>query len=309
MDTTTNHFGAAVFWLYIVAALAFTSIVIDTIVRLPAPSHAAFRKRHVAAFTILASVSFATLSFNMLHILVQSYRTWAAPRATAPLSIRTVREWSVTSTMFRDFGEAITEDETRYLWTQSALLVTLASCLYMGSQGLRKRIPRLWAFFALSQILPISFAQNLFYLALLRSGPPSHAIGIPRTATTGLIAAYCICLVAAPYSRGSPYLIPIILFARLLLLLPLHLPFVDDEARSAGDTFTPTRAQRIVASLSAVLVARQVYLIRQSGASLHDVFARALFGHPAVTTLGFDFFLSVVSSAVWNWTRPRDAGT
>lgn len=130
MDTT-NFLGAAIFWLYIVAALTFTGITIHTIIKLPASG-----SRHVATFATLALLSFTAISFNMLHILVQSFQLWTKQRDPMGLSVYTIWNWSITSTLFRDFGEAIVEDEPRYLWTQSALLATLAVCLYMACEGM-----------------------------------------------------------------------------------------------------------------------------------------------------------------------------
>lgn len=142
MEPRANLFGATVFWLYITAALTSSGLVIDTILKqnVPRKLNTATHRKHVALFCGLAVVSFTSLSFNMLHVLTLSYRLWIPQRfpahsITSTLSSRNIRNWSIESTPFADFGNAIVEDEVRYLWVQSALLITFSICLYMSSEG------------------------------------------------------------------------------------------------------------------------------------------------------------------------------
>jgi len=135
-----NYLGAAVFWLYIVAALVFTGVAVYTIADLRRDnSHGrnATWTRSTTLFTGLACLSFTVLSFNMLHVLVHSFRAWLGRHPTAlqegyPTA---VWHWSITSTLFQNFAEAIVADSARSLWTQCELWTTLSICLYMGRTG------------------------------------------------------------------------------------------------------------------------------------------------------------------------------
>jgi hypothetical protein len=137
-DDTYNYFGATVFWLYIAAALYFSTIIIITIIRV-GPSkggNGSRRKQDTLIFSILAAISFATLSTNMLNVLIQSYQSWSADhKVSATWNPIQVWTWSITSTLFQDFGEAIVASPARYLWVQTALLATLSVCLFMGIEG------------------------------------------------------------------------------------------------------------------------------------------------------------------------------
>ncbi|KAK4500035.1 hypothetical protein PRZ48_008221 [Zasmidium cellare] len=302
MSEPTNLFGAIVFWLYIIFALFFTFLAIDSILKLPN----SVPRKHVATLTALAFISFSTLSFNMLHVLFDSYSTWSG-RQVSPLSISpsSIWQWSITSTLFRNFGEAIVQDEARFLWTQSALMATMSVSIFMGAEGLRNRVPRLWAFFALSQILPISFAQNLFHIALLRSPHFNERadVVLPQTSTLGVLVTYCICLLVAPYTANGPYLMPTILAARLLLFVPSFLsqhPEHEKGRSSTGKTtyFNHHQAHIAVATFAAVMTGKQVILIAQQGFGVSQVLT-AMVSHPAVTSLGFDFLVTAVSFAAW----------
>jgi len=88
-------------------------------------------------FSALAVLSFAVLSANMLHVLIASFNAWLAhhPSSLEGGYLTAVWRWSITSTLFQDFAEAIVKDNARSLWTQAELWNTLAVCLFMGRSG------------------------------------------------------------------------------------------------------------------------------------------------------------------------------
>ncbi|KAM3414668.1 hypothetical protein BST61_g9826 [Cercospora zeina] len=341
-EAATNLFGALIFWLYIVLALVLTYLVLDSLLRLPTPPE---KRSQVLVFNCLAFLSFSALSFNMLHVLVYSFELWTqdyplSKEMNVRSALLTIWKWSITSTLFKDFGVAIVENLDRFIWTQAALWATMSVCLYMGFKGVQRRVPRLWAYFALSQILPISFAQNLFFVALLKLPVTDSKTGVrlPRRLTAVAVLAYGTFLFLAAFPliwdvlgrelaivprrieavpwcmapRRRPevdslYLIPTILVARSLLVLPLFLP---NQAIAAG----PPRPrsdlqdiQRMVALCAAAMTAGVVCLAGNLNPSWIDFklsepgywLFPALWSHPAVTSLAFDFLLSGVSALVW----------
>ncbi|PPJ59857.1 hypothetical protein CBER1_04935 [Cercospora berteroae] len=354
-QAATNLFGALIFWLYIVLALVFTSLVLESIVRLPTPLE---KRKRVLVFSSLAFFSFAALSFNMLHVLVYSFQLWTEDHPlpngmNVGSALTTIWKWSITSTLFKDFGVAIVEDLRRFFWTQAALWATMSVCLYMGAKGVHRRVPRLWAYFALSQILPISFAQNLFYVALLKlpRGDSNTGVTLPRNITAGVVLSYGASLLlaafplmwdvfdkvypitvreieAVPWGCGPPrkverdsrFLIPTILVARMLLLLPLFLPKLQ---RGANTTSYPRGGsdmqimQKLVTVCALAMTAvvgrfsrdldfmRNEFLIME----FNDFLLPTLWSHPAVTSLGLDFLLSCISAAGWvsKWVQCGDA--
>ena len=86
-------------------------------------------------------------------------------------------------------------------------------------------IPRLWAYFILDQILPVSFTQNLFLLATQLS-PSSSTTSLRYARPTThyyLILSYLACLFAAPKAIGTSYFFPVLFATRALLLTPYFL--------------------------------------------------------------------------------------
>ena len=143
MDGQLNYIGATIFWLYIVAALCLTAVVVNTLLNISPTNLGASsqRQRNLTIFSVLAAFSFATLSVNMLNILIQSFNSWGAKRQHSGNIVVAIWEWSLTSTLFRDFGEAIVENSARYLWAENALLATLFVTIYMAAEGDFQRFP------------------------------------------------------------------------------------------------------------------------------------------------------------------------
>ncbi|KAK5718913.1 hypothetical protein LTR17_015503 [Elasticomyces elasticus] len=302
----TNHFGAAIFWSYNVAALGLTTVVLHTLATLqPSRDGSQERRKRTQIFGAMAAISFSTLSFNMLNVLIQSYIQWPErfPRAydrSQHSMIDSIWTWSTTSTLFRDFGEAIVADEARYLWVLSALMGTFSVCLYMATEGRRRSIPRLWAFFALSQILPISFAQNLFYIAIIRQPAKAQPVTVRSLPNAGVLLVYSLLLSVAPRAGQTSTLMPLIIVARLLLVMPLIL--VQSGAATNNTGLVP-RLQRPVAIATGLLIVRQAILAFEED-SLTDMVA-AVISHPAVSALGFDLIISIMSFGAWMYYGPR----
>lgn len=337
-----NLFGALIFWTYIILALVFTGMVLDSIFHLPAPKPS--NQKYVKTFGFLALFSFSALSFNMLHVLVHSFILWRDIQThRLALSFKTFPatawHWSITSTLFKDFGIAIVESLARYFWTQAALWATMSICLYMSIEGTRRRIPRLWAYFALSQILPISFAQNLFYLARLKAPVTTrrNVVRLPTAITAVNVLLYGCCLMLAvfplvwealerlfiigcaagttemPGSCVSPrevdmeskYLMPTIMAARLLLLTPFFLPKLDATNQPLHQKSGVSWVQTLVAACAAITTIGVLWLpyyidhgLSVSLGFRYEVLP-ALWSHPAVTSLGFDFLTCAASAWIW----------
>lgn len=314
IDAPTNHLGALIFWAYIVAALASTGVVLNTIKNSYLQSNGKFKIPPLLA--ILAVSSFATLSYHMLSVLILSYQQWTT-RHSIPLGIligsnRTplhLWQWSITSSLFQDFGEAIVATKPRYLLSSSGLWSTLAVAIYMGIEGRRHKVTNLWAFFALLEILPTSFAQTLFYIMLCTKPQPANSnvrllsywplwYAVPL--------AYVYCLNSAPgYAGQGEWLIYTILAARLLLVLPLVLPLssLNDET---PNTFKHAATLR----LFVFTVAIQFFTQKSIGDlgplnQIPSILLPAMNSHPAVQTLSYDLLHSIVAFGYWMLRRDR----
>ena len=165
MDTRTdsqhqNLIGAVIFICYVSLAIYLTGFITGTLLR-PYQSMRSPRSRYgvknlslerqVQVFSSLSVVSFSVLSYHMTNVLIQSYKAWATaqniesqdqPEKDGSSLERHVYwpciclwEWLKNSHLFEDFGNAIVENNSRYWWTQQALLVSIAWSVFMSVEG------------------------------------------------------------------------------------------------------------------------------------------------------------------------------
>lgn len=139
MDDPLNYTGAVVFWLYILAALSLSTLILYTVFNIPSieGKRSPNTKSSQFLFVLLALVSFTVLSINMLQVLIQSYFEWSQsrkPRLPATF-VSLIWNWSVTSTLFLDFAEALVQSDARFRWAASSLLTTFGICLFFAIEG------------------------------------------------------------------------------------------------------------------------------------------------------------------------------
>ncbi|EHA52920.1 hypothetical protein MGG_05185 [Pyricularia oryzae 70-15] len=136
------------------------------------------RERLVPVFSALAALSLALAARSTSQYASISYSKWADERGIDSggwlpyLTGGNLRRWLYDTPVYRDALEIVAEKARRFWWAQQADLGLVSWALLLSIEGHRRRIPHLWAYLALSQLVNLSYAQNLFYVALLLTPVP-----------------------------------------------------------------------------------------------------------------------------------------
>ncbi|KAL8712253.1 MAG: hypothetical protein Q9220_003404 [cf. Caloplaca sp. 1 TL-2023] len=270
----------------------------------------------------------------MLNYLILSYQTWSSsqdlddlpgsftPTAIVALAAR-IWQWLTASTLFQNFAATICANDENFWWTSNALLATMTSALFISIEGSRRNIPHLSAYLAIGQILPISFAQNLFFLAILiyplPSPPPTDqldndnndnkvvvsSVQGPSLQIVPLLAYYYL-LYELPHRTHQPFFLFLVILIRLLLLSTylgsyFLLPASTKQIIPRGQlhrAYIPSYTTALICS--GVVVVWQCFCVLQGTGlrGLRDL-KGALSSDPAVSALGWDFLIWVGSVGVW----------
>jgi hypothetical protein len=83
-----------------------------------------------------------------------------------------LRQWLSDTPIHLDALEIVAEKTRRLWWGQQLDLATISWTALLAIEGRRRRIPHLWAYALLPHLVNLSFAQNLFYVALLQTPSP-----------------------------------------------------------------------------------------------------------------------------------------
>ncbi|KAL9116230.1 MAG: hypothetical protein Q9227_000601 [Pyrenula ochraceoflavens] len=198
------------------------------------------RRKHVAIFTILTAGSLVQKWYHMLSYLVLSYRAWA-DEMDIPFSETLYGDrglfsknghslmlgrWLQDISPWDDFFEITLEKSRRYWWTQQLFLAAAVFSVFLGVEGQRRRIRHLWAYMLLGETVGVSFALNLFFLAILFAPIPLNEGEATATSALEGALARSRASVAAYVAKINTYLpvplslLPLLAILTTIVLLP-----------------------------------------------------------------------------------------
>ncbi|PMD36669.1 hypothetical protein L207DRAFT_515186 [Hyaloscypha variabilis F] len=313
LQTTPSYVPAGIVATHIFAVGYVSVVALRTIYRsyiaLPPSSATRFREPlrqgYVQVFSLLALVSLTVATYFGVRFGSLSYRVWATERGVElpdgffgdngalrggehPGRLQIVR-WLNDTPLYRDALEIIAEKARYFWWGQQVNLSLVSWSTYLAIEGQRRKIPNLWAFLALAQILNLSYAQNLFFVTILhtpvplpenvrdltRSSVPSwgrYAQIMARVIPAkpeGFVpkpALYTLLLLSnfaatflIPYASNTPSFMTVSLLSRALPFSFLALPYIIPESwgtvhNHPHETHTTyTRLFRTISTISALL--------------------------------------------------------
>jgi hypothetical protein len=183
----------------------------------------------------------------------------------------------------------------------------------------KRKIPHLWVFMLLGQIVAISFAANLSFLAFLVfedtdpigkadrnaakkdkklpfSGETHSAL---RKSWLVVLVVTVSCALAIPWSLDHPKFMYLLLAPHVLAFVPLLLnKLISGSERAVMDQQPSPEARR---SVRAIIVGAAIYNLSysKSGGDWGEVM-NALWGHPAVSSVGWDVICCWISISAWH---------
>ncbi|KAI1879632.1 hypothetical protein JX265_002586 [Neoarthrinium moseri] len=310
---STTHIGLAVYLTYAVAASLYTSYKSlspsqDTRKRLER------RVKLAPIFLGLAAASLVFATYSSIVYATLSYKAWAddggfdLPQrfigekgffpGTQNSSQLYLARWLSDTPVYYDALEIVAEKARRFWWSQQVDLSTLSWSLLLAIEGRRRRIPLLTAFLALAHLVNLSFAQNLFYLALLLTPAPITSgddelelpvVPVPASAWSrikstltpapkplnwcphpaiflGAVLINFAAVFVLPYAAETPSFAVVALIARASTFLPVLLPkvvpatwgTVHPHPHNAYSSFTTLF--RVLSVVSFVLHAKASFL-------------------------------------------------
>lgn len=213
---------------------------------------------------------------------------------------------------------------------------------YADSTGRRYEIRHMWAYMLLGQIVAISFAMNLFFLAVVVSTPPSlstttdtesefeseskskskpkeeRLIWTPPITTELTPLLSLLAAATANNHAHTPTFLATLLIPHILLFIPtiLHRGLLSGFLSSWGsDVHVDVAARRYARVLKMVVGVCVALQVRATFAVLEGdgdvlLWVWRLLGtmreHPAVGSVSWDVVFSTVSSVVWGLVSEWD---
>lgn len=172
-------------------------------------------------------------------------------------------------------------------------------------EGKRQSVRHVWAYMLLGQVVAISVASNLFYLALIisTSHPPNSTkrrrspLFAPPALWMSILISHCA-VIASPFTSDRTFL-PNLLVMHALLIIPLLL---------STPTETNTRPSMSIRSLYLTAALLSLGTRARTTLSLESLLNPTSFiqlawstlhSHPAQASIGWDVIYTTVSFVAW----------
>ncbi|ORX96510.1 hypothetical protein BCR34DRAFT_180373 [Clohesyomyces aquaticus] len=272
-------------------------------------------RKHILLFIFLAIGSLGITWFHMIQYFQWSYAYWKTWRSFYELSEDKMHWglWLRDTSLFKEAWEIAIVGHARYWWTHQIFLFASGLGLVLDQRGTRRGIKHTWAFMLLGQIVAISFATNLFLLAVLVS-PPPIANPTRSNGKNGWLAPWLVnalSLLVTLWSahnlgledvwHSEDFMLPLLLPHIALMLLPVARAVLPARHFTDGGVAFSDRMDRY--SWIATLVGGGVLFLRET-VKAHGYggvagLISAIREHPAVRSVGWDVVCCWISWAAW----------
>ncbi|KAF4967429.1 hypothetical protein FSARC_5002 [Fusarium sarcochroum] len=303
---------------YLTACAALTAISINSIRRQAAASkHVSRRRNAILVFSALAVLSLATTWYHMFCFFQWSYQQWESGQMCLVGDELHLGEWLRDTTLFKQAWVSTLEQPPRAWWSLQVFGFCSIWSVMLAAQDKKGRIPHLWIFMLLGQIVAISFAANLSFLAftVFEEATPSvtaskkvdQNASSKKQPTKGLswlrfswlvvLGITIGCAIAIPKNLDHPYFMYLLLAPHVLAFVPLLLNKLTEDRDHASVSQQPPLSVRV--TIMGVLISAAITNLTKEGGNWEDV-KTALYEHPAVSSVGWDVICCWISFVAWH---------
>jgi len=311
-----------IFSTYFIVILALFSLILTKLWSLRAPlklKKSLFILR-VTAFIGLTIGSLTHTWFYMIKYMIWSFTNYEL-RLSKPVAqdlLYRLGSWLHETSLFKEAWVFVCVHPVNWWWSEQLCLFTAGVwTVFIAVEGKRYNIKHVWAYMLLGQIVAISVASNLFYLALVLSEPSvsSGNLSPKKTVSVRLVVSVLLSLVTVAL---SPFTSPKTFLLNLLVMhVLLFVPLISTTSSTSPAPFSVNlhTLYRIIHLACAGIHIRTVIAaigsLSQTTSSLQkspDIFKEALsilYSHPAQSSIGWDIIWTSLSFIAWILLRPR----
>jgi hypothetical protein len=242
----------------------------------------------------------------MFRFFAWSYRQWQLSSTLQPQDGQLhLGSWLRDTSLFEQAWVSTLETAPRAWWSMQIFGFCALFSVMLAVQKDRRHVPAAWAFMLLGQLVAISFASNLFFLAVLHRDPARAPATKGTTRWFGLKQVYYALIVlqisvaiAIPQSAHTSGFLRLLLVPHVLAFAPLLLRAVWTTGKPPSE-HEGKQWQWLIpaASIGALLYAATAPLLGDGMVSRSLV--ATLVEHPAVSSVGWDVICCWISYTTW----------
>ncbi|KAI9452116.1 hypothetical protein BJY52DRAFT_1294624 [Lactarius psammicola] len=314
--STEQLIGLVIFASYFLGILFLFVLVAQSISERHRDAAASGNASSSWIYVSLALASFGCTWYYMISFMRWSFMDYeqsvgVLKNSTGPILVR-VANWLWSTALFEQAWTIVCDGPLRWWWSEQLCLFTVGFwTVFLQTKGREHGVKHVWAYMLLGQLVAISVATNLFFLALVplaKEKTKAASAAAPRAGSSSAPSVLWLSVLASlgtvilvPHSLRHDYFLTNLLVMHALLVLPL-LPLPASSPHAVHLPMPTRTLYRLVALLSAAARLRTVTVSGSLTAEPGTLWA-VLNSHPAQASIGWDIVWTTISVLIW--IRPR----
>jgi hypothetical protein len=290
-----------IFTFYFLIIIVLFWVVLGSLLKSYVSQKDSLCRKQAALFGFLAAGSFAHTWYYMFRFMEWSLHNYESKVKTNYNSsfVGRLSNWLVNTALFEQAWRTVCFGVSNWWWSQQLCSYTVGAwTIFIFVEGHRRNIRHAWAYMLLGQLVAISVAANLFYVAMSLSAPrPVKQVVFHPVVWFSVLLS----LLAVAWSplTGKHTFLPNLLLIHTLAMVPLLCgPYLDT---SKGFSMSARLLHNQVLLISAFIhISNSLVLFFTFDQPLINTLWRALFSHPARSSIGWDVIWTSASFVVWN---------
>ncbi|KAJ7582537.1 hypothetical protein C8J56DRAFT_221925 [Mycena floridula] len=258
--------------------------------------------RRAYLFVFLAAISFAHTWTYMFKFMAWSFRDYeqASPPFASATNLERLTDWLIGTELFEQAWARVSLGKMNWWWSEQLCLFTVGTwTVFLSVEGYRRNITHLTAYMLLGQLVAISVASNLFYIAILVSPSPEPndrpiiLWARPLFASSILISLATIA--ATPFTNDKTFL-PNLFVMHALLVVPL----LFSQPSQSKSRFSVAITNIYMFNFATSMLLRLKSTVEaMPNSNFYALAWTTLHEHPAQSSIGWDVIYTSLSFIVW----------
>lgn len=294
----------------------------------------------ILLFILLSCVSLLSTWTYMFKFFAHSYREWKLITGfELPLSLNSMSYWLKDVSLFDSAWRQVCVGAWQWLWSHQICTLTVSvwtpilaiegmcvdafpwqritALIYHCTirTGTRRRIPYIWAYMLIGQVVAISFASSLFFAVLLAYAPIRNKEPSSRLLKTLTLTSVggILTVVLSPFVADTDAFMVNLLIMHILLIFPLVYVESSSTLSAKSASLYAIILYSLAAGANLSIYANQWFQCLDTLAPFgqhtwYQIYHTALttfFGHPAQSSVSSDIVCMQFISVAWMFTASK----
>ncbi|KAF5391168.1 hypothetical protein D9757_003108 [Collybiopsis confluens] len=293
----------AVFGSYFLTIIALFAVILGSLFQEYSSQQDSRRRTQANLFTLLAAGSFLHTWYYMARFLEWSFHEHDSKTLMQLQNTFAERlsKWLVDTALFEQAWKTVCSSPLRWWLSEQLCSYTVGTwTIFIFFEGKRHHVRHIWAYMLLGQLVAISVATNLFYVAISVSViMPARKPLFASPVLWLSIAASLISVSYTPFTTERNFLSNLLVMHASAMVPLLFGPYLAGSPTTRFSLNYQTLLSLVFVATAIIHAGNTALLFSTLDEPFFSAFWSMLFSHPAQSSIGWDVIWTTFSYIIW----------